>query len=56
MTIEKHLLALKAKHEALDVAIEEENSHPLPDQTKISDLKKKKLAIKEEIEQLSSAK
>lgn len=55
MSIEKHLLALKAKHESLDLAIEEENARPLPDQTKISDLKKKKLAIKEEMEQITSA-
>lgn len=55
MSIEKHLEALKAKHEALDLEIEQEANRPLPDQVLISNLKKQKLKLKEEIEQITAA-
>ena len=55
MSIEKHLAALEAKHAALDVALEEEGARPLPDQTKISELKKQKLKIKEEIAEIKGS-
>ena len=54
MSIEKNLEELKAKHEALDIEIEQEGNRPLPDQTLISTLKKQKLKIKEEIEQITA--
>lgn len=50
--IEKHLEALKAKHTALDTQIEEEMARPKPDEVVISGLKKQKLKIKEEIEEI----
>jgi len=53
--IEKHLTALKAKHAALDEAIAAENARPLPDEVVISDLKRQKLKIKEEIEEIESS-
>jgi len=40
---------LKAKHAALEAAIEDENNRPLPDASKIHDLKRQKLKIKDEI-------
>ncbi|MBO7332971.1 MAG: YdcH family protein [Alphaproteobacteria bacterium] len=46
---EKHLAALKEKHHALDLQIEEEMSHPAPNELLIQDLKRQKLKIKEEI-------
>ncbi|MGD9637891.1 MAG: DUF465 domain-containing protein [Alphaproteobacteria bacterium] len=50
MTIEEqHLKALEAKHAALEAAIEEENSRPLPDNAVLSKLKRQKLKIKEEM-------
>ena len=50
MTIEEqHIKALEAKHAALEAAIEEENARPLPDAAVLSQLKKQKLKIKEEI-------
>jgi hypothetical protein len=45
-----HLQALKAKHAALDAAINEELSRPLPDEVVLATLKRQKLKLKEEIE------
>ncbi len=50
MTETNHLTALKAKHAALDDAIKEEMARPLPDEAAISNLKRQKLKLKEEIE------
>lgn len=47
---DNHLQALKQKHAALDAEIEEEMARPLPDETKISSLKRQKLKLKEQIE------
>ena len=41
--------ALKAKHAELERAIDEENSRPLPNRDAVSDLKRQKLRIKDEI-------
>ncbi len=41
---------LSRKHHSLEEAIEEENSHPLPDQGKIGQLKREKLRIKDMME------
>jgi hypothetical protein len=46
------LNALKAKHAELDALIEQENSYPRPDDTKIHEYKKQKLKVKEEIEEI----
>ena len=46
---EKHLQALKEKHHALDVMIEEEMARPAPDEMAIQEYKKQKLKLKEEI-------
>ena len=45
-----HLQALRAKHAALDEEIAKEMARPLPDETKVSSLKRQKLKLKEEIE------
>lgn len=44
--------ALREKHAALERAIDEENSRPSPNDEVISDLKRQKLRIKDEIVQL----
>jgi hypothetical protein len=44
---------LKAKHAALEAAIEDESNRPLPDASKIHELKRQKLKIKDEIAQIS---
>ena len=49
MRVEERVDALKAKHRALEAAIEDQNNRPLPDDTIISDLKKQKLKIKDEL-------
>lgn len=54
--MEKHLQALKEKHKALDVQIEEENARPAPNDAIIQELKKQKLKIKEEIQEIETGK
>ena len=50
--MDKHIEALKEKHSALELAILEENTRVVPDETRLTELKKKKLKIKEELEAL----
>ena len=52
MSLQDHIEALKAKHAELERAIDEENRRPLPNADAISDLKRQKLRIKDEIFQL----
>ncbi len=53
MSLDERIDALKAKHQALEVALEAENSRPRPDETHVAILKKRKLRIKDEIASLS---
>lgn len=48
------LKTLTVKHSDLDTRIEKEMRSPLPDHLRISNLKKQKLLLKEEIKQLSA--
>lgn len=50
MSLQERIEALRAKHQALEHAITEENTRPHPDEVRISTLKKQKLRIKDEIE------
>ena len=52
MSLQDRIEALREKHAALERAIEEENSRPLPNQDAIHDLKRQKLRIKDEMFQL----
>ena len=52
MSLQERIEALKAKHAELERAIDEENRRPLPDRATVSDLKRQKLRIKDEIFQL----
>ncbi len=52
MSLQDRLDSLKAKHAALEVALEEETRRPLPDNNTIADLKRRKLKIKDELEHL----
>ena len=52
MSLQDRIEALREKHAALERALDEENSRPLPNQDVISDLKRQKLQIKDEICQL----
>jgi hypothetical protein len=52
MSIESHLNELVRRHQAIEEAILAEESHPASDDTKVHELKVKKLHIKDEIEKL----
>jgi len=54
MGLESHIQELADKHHKLDEQIHEELLRPHPDDLMISELKKKKLRLKEEIENLES--
>lgn len=54
MAVESHLAELVEKHRALERFIEEEMARPYADDLKVSELKKRKLRLKEEIERLRS--
>jgi hypothetical protein len=52
MATAEHLSELQKKHASLEEAIDEESHRPAPDTIRVSDLKKQKLRIKEEISRL----
>jgi hypothetical protein len=54
MSLQDRIGELKEQHAALERAIDEENARPLPNDDAISDLKRQKLRIKDEIFQLES--
>jgi len=53
MSSDDRVDALKAKHAALDVALDQENRRPNPDTTTLADLKRQKLRIKDEIQRIA---
>jgi hypothetical protein len=53
MTMEDRVETLRARHARLEHEIDEEVHRPLPDQIHVTDLKRQKLRIKEEISRLS---
>ena len=53
MTVASHVAELKKKHEHLSEMVEREQRSPGVSDLRISDLKKQKLKIKEEISRLS---
>jgi hypothetical protein len=52
MSVQDRIEALREKHASLERAIDAEIHRPLPDQGAITDLKRQKLRIKDEIFQL----
>ncbi len=52
MNQEAHVESLKTKHANLDDQILSENQRPIPDSLRVSELKKRKLRIKDEIARL----
>jgi len=54
MSIEAHLDELIEKHHVLEAEIDTEMERPLADTLKITELKRQKLRIKEEIARLKS--
>ncbi|MBK8209844.1 MAG: DUF465 domain-containing protein [Rhodospirillales bacterium] len=53
MSLQDRIEALKAKHSALEEALETEISRPCPDAAEIAKIKKQKLQIRDEIVSLS---
>jgi|GEM_PF-64594 len=53
MSLEVHLNELHERHRLLEAEIEQELQSPASDDLVISELKKRKLRLKEEIERLS---
>lgn len=53
MSLSSHIDELKRKHEALSLQVDEAQRAPGTSDLHISDLKKQKLRLKEEIERLS---
>lgn len=49
MSLQDRIESLKAKHAALEDALAFEGSRPHPDETRLNDLKRQKLRIKDEI-------
>ena len=45
--------SLKAKHAALETQINDEVRRPHPDETRVHDLKRKKLKIKDELQKIA---
>jgi len=52
MSVDEHAAALKSKHAELEQLLSSETNRPQPDQGLISDLKKQKLRIKDELAQI----
>lgn len=53
MNLTAHLDALNSKHAELEAALEAERMRPMPDFGMVTELKKRKLLLKEEISSLS---
>ncbi|MEE8189512.1 MAG: YdcH family protein [Kiloniellales bacterium] len=49
MIADERITSLRTKHAFLEQAIEEENQRPLPDDIRLSQLKREKLRVKDEI-------
>jgi hypothetical protein len=52
MSLQSHLTELERRHEALDREIAREWGHPAADETKLAELKRRKLQLKDEITKL----
>jgi hypothetical protein len=55
MSVSAHLDELRRKHEFLSHQVEEEQRHPSSDDLRITEMKKQKLRLKEEITRLSAS-
>jgi hypothetical protein len=54
MTADTHLAELERRHHALEIEIEDALNHPSTDSLALSELKRRKLLLKEKIEKLKS--
>lgn len=54
MSMTSHIAELERKHQALDKQISEEMNHPNQNMTKIAQMKRQKLVLKDEILRLKA--
>ena len=54
MAVQEHIEALRARHLSLKQEINDENQRPHPDDIRLTELKRQKLRIKDEIAQLEA--
>ena len=52
MALKAHLQSLNQRHQELETMLISEMKHPYPDDTRVHDLKRLKLKIKDQIERL----
>lgn len=55
MVQDAHMISLEQKHKNLEVMIAEEEHRPHPDTLRLSQLKKRKLRLKEEMSSFANA-
>lgn len=53
MSLQDRIESLKAKHAALESALEFESKRPVPDNTQVMDIKRQKLRIKDELSRMA---
>jgi len=56
MSLSAHIEALEKKHAELKEVVHQEMAHPFPDFARVTEWKKQKLRIKEELQRLYDAK
>ena len=54
MSVQSHIAELERRHAALERELDEANQHPSVDGTVLRELKRQKLALKDEIVKLSA--
>ena len=52
MSVQAHLSELEKRHRAIERELEDAVAHPSSDDLKVTELKRKKLVLKDEIERL----
>jgi hypothetical protein len=55
MSIQEHLVELKARHRELEEKIADALAHPSSDDSKIAELKRRKLHVKDEITRMQTS-
>lgn len=55
MPLENHLMELERKHRALEREIQDALNHPSSDDTKLAELKRRKLQLKDQITRLKGS-
>ena len=55
MSIQEHLVELKAQHQALEEEIADAVAHPSTDDAKIVELKRRKLQVKDQIARMQAS-